>query len=104
MRHSLSMNGSAPKLRPATIHLWRGAFQSQSLVFAHLLDLGFDDLDRVEVLGAAEKARFRHFGVSNPPAGDGVFVLIASDFGDPAPFEDTEHMTYVGAYTGRRYV
>lgn len=98
------MDGLAPKIRPATIHLWTGAFQLQSLVFAHLLDLGFDDLDRIEVIEASQVARFRHFGLMAPRQGEGVYVLLASNFGAAAPFEDTQHMRYLGAFAGRRYV
>lgn len=98
------MTASAPILRPATIHIWSGAFASQALAFAHLMDLGIDDLDRFEVLAANDAGRLDHFGVSGfVPGADQSLVLQVAALNSPAPFQDSDHLTYLGAYSGQRY-
>lgn len=94
----------SPKLSPATVHIWCGTFASQALVFAHLMDCGVEDLDRIEVLAPGEEARLKHFGIADRPEGSfGSLVLDVAAFESPAAFGDTEHLTYLGAFEGRRY-
>ena len=98
------MAETRPKRVPATVHIWCGAFASQDLVFAHLMDCGMEDLDRIEVIAPGEEARLRHFGVLEVPRGAaGTLVLDVAKWETPMPFEDTEHLTYLGAFAGRRY-
>ena len=93
-----------PKLVPATIHIWCGSFASQALAFAHLMDCGIDDLDRFEVLAAGDARRLNHFGLADvPEVTEGVLILDVGAMGAVAPFQDTQHLTYLGAFKGQRY-
>lgn len=77
---------------------------SQALAFAHLMDCGVEDLDRFEVVGADETARLAHFGVTDVTAfAEGVLILDVSARDAPAPFQDTVHLRYLGAFKGQRY-
>ncbi|MEL7104866.1 MAG: hypothetical protein AAGM21_03030 [Pseudomonadota bacterium] len=93
---------------PASIHLWSGAFASQQLAFAHLLDmtdaLGVSlDFDQIEIIPAQTFAtRAAPYFATLPDVTPGpMTVLYACPVDTPCPFEDTEHLTYLGCHQGQ---
>ncbi len=91
----------------ATIHLWGCEFASQQLAFAHLLDVSDRtktslDLDEVEVITGTDKSRrlAPYFEVVPSVPSSPMLVLLACPEGACCPFEETEHLTYIGAFAG----
>lgn len=97
-----------PVTHSATIHLWSGEIASQQLAFAHLLDvtesMGVElDFDQIEVIPAdAFATRTAPYFTEPPNLTPGpMTVLYACPLGTPCPFENTDHLTYLGAHEGQ---
>lgn len=92
---------------PADIAIFAGDFDSQPLVFAHLLDVAPDlDLSHVEVIQSGHAARLRaHFEEAvvrrlADGAATLVLVLPAAFEGAQCPVPQTEHLTALGVHRG----